>query len=254
MIIDAVCVNHMGRIRCNNEDNFFFDGKVLLPDNQGLGQTLVMRKEASEPVCVAVFDGMGGEQYGEEASFIAGNTLRKKLVFEDGCAPERFLAELCTEANQEICNFAKNKHVRCTGSTAAVLYAFEDRLWVCNLGDSRVYAMSEGNLVQWSVDHTDGAYLQKNGIKKKPSLTQHLGILPEEMMIEPFVDSRFPLPDEKYLLCSDGLTDMVDSFAIEAVLQEKTELKVIAEKLLKMALDNGGRDNITIILCQIKDV
>ena len=254
MMIEAVCVNHMGKVRCNNEDNFFFDGTVLPTDNRGLPQALTMRRDTASPVCVAVFDGMGGEQFGEEASYIAGNTFRKRILSEDGREPERFLTGVCLEANKLICDFAKEKHVRCTGSTVAVLYAFEDRLWMCNLGDSRVYALSEGNLVQWSVDHTDGSYLQRNGIKKKPVLTQHLGIRPEEMVIEPFVDSRYPLPGEKYLLCSDGLTDMVDERTLEAVLQEKTELRECAEKLLKLALEQGGRDNITIILCQFKDV
>lgn len=254
MIIEAVCISHMGNVRCNNEDNLFFHGKVLATDNQGLSEVLEMRVDADTPVCVAVFDGMGGEQYGEEASFIAGDTLRKRMVLEEGRVPEIFLTKVLLEANQIICDFAKEKRARCVGSTAAMLYAFEDKLWVCNLGDSRVYALSEGELVQWSVDHTDGAYLQKNGIRKKPSLTQHLGIAPEEMMIEPFVDSRFPRADEKYLLCSDGLTDMVEHHVLEAVLKEKVELKQTAQKLLQLALDNGGRDNITMILCRIKDV
>lgn len=254
MIVESVCVSHMGNIRCNNEDNLYFQGTVLATDNKGLTEMLEMRVETSKPVCVAVFDGMGGEQYGEEASFIAADTLRKRIIVEEGRAPEIFLNKVLVEANQIICDFAKEKHARCVGSTAAMLYAFEDRLWVCNLGDSRVYALSEGELVQWSVDHTDGAYLQRNNIHKKPSLTQHLGIEPEEMLIEPFVDSRYPRADEKYLLCSDGLTDMVDSRTLEAVLKERTDLKSTAQKLLQLALENGGRDNITIILCQLKDV
>ena len=254
MIFEAVCMNHMGKVRSNNEDNFFFNGMVLFPDNQGLNRILTMSRETSVPVCVAVFDGMGGEEFGEEASYIAGNLLRERLPREDGSEPENFLTRLCLDANKQVCDFAKEKHVRCTGSTVAALYAFEDRLWICNLGDSRVYALSEGNLIQWSVDHTDGAYLQQNGINKKPALTQHLGIPTEEMMIEPFVDSRYPLPGEKYLLCSDGLTDMVDEKTIEAVLQEKIELEQCAGKLMELALNQGGRDNITLIVCRMTDV
>lgn len=253
MMIEAVCMNHKGKVRCNNEDNLFFDGKVLEPDNQGLNLLLTMKKDTSAPVCVAVFDGMGGEAYGERASNLAGNLFRKRVPLDDGSEPEHFLTQLCLEANDLVCAFAKLNRVRHTGTTAAVLYAFRDRVWVCNVGDSRVYVLKEDKLVQWSVDHTDGFYLQQNGIRKKPSLTQYLGIPTEEMMIEPFVDSREAVPGEKYLLCSDGLTDMVDEKTMEALLREETDLAKCAEKLMEVALNQGGKDNITLILCRVSD-
>lgn len=254
MIFEAVCVSHMGRVRFNNEDNFLFDQVVLPVNNRGLSETLTLKSNMETPVCVGVFDGMGGEKYGEDASYIAGVTFRESMKNASGQRPETLLSGACMEANQLICNLTKKRHVRCIGATVAVLYVCEDRVWICNLGDSRIYSLNEAGLSQLSVDHTDAAYLKSRGINKKPSLTQHLGIEPEEMLIEPFVDSREFRVGEKYLLCSDGLTDMVEERVMADILRESDDLKYCAEKLLKLALDNGGRDNTTVILCQIKEI
>lgn len=257
MIIEAACVGNMGKVRGNNEDNFYFRGQWMEPEENGLEDILLLRESAEKPVCVAVFDGMGGEQRGEEASYFAAVTLSEMVKKEAQSKDEvtDWLNVFCKEANRRICQRMDETGVKRMGSTAAILYAYEDRLWMCNIGDSRVYGLCEGNLLQWSVDHTDAAFLQTSGIqKRKPCLTQHLGIRPQEMVIEPFVDSRLPRAEEKYLLCSDGLTDMVTTEEIEYILKKKTDVKNCAGELMELALARGGRDNITIIVCKISDV
>lgn len=254
MLFEAICVNHMGRVRFNNEDNFLFNKTVLPIKNRGLDEPLAFSEDMINTICVGVFDGMGGAEYGEEASYLAAVSFRDKIFIEPLTEnPEELLVEICTDANQLICNLTKQKRVSCIGTTVAVLYVHDRKIWICNLGDSRIYVLKENGLQQVSVDHTDAAYIRSRGIKKKPQLTQHLGIEPNEMLIEPFIDKYDAQNGDKYLLCSDGLTDMVEESVIESILREGDNLQISAQKLLRLALDNGGKDNTTIILCQIKE-
>lgn len=255
MKIEAVCVSHKGRVCSNNEDNFYFHGEWMTATEEGTEGILTLRKKTNKPVCLAVFDGMGGESNGEEASHIAAETSATRMrdieTDLEKDEVEEFLKGHCLQANQRICEVAQEKGLSRMGSTAAMLYVWEKDIWMCNIGDSRVYQFTNGKLKQWSVDHTDAAYLQAQNIQgRKPRLTQHLGILPDEMLIEPFVDHKQVEHNDIYLLCSDGLTDMVTEEEIEEILRENADLTAYVQQLLDMALDRGGRDNITIIICK----
>ena len=95
-------------------------------------------------------------------------------------------------------------------------------------------------------------FLQKYGItNRKPGLTQFLGISEEEFQVEPYVRYFSPRNQEQYLMCSDGLTDMVAEDEIRKILSEKITVKEKVQNLLTLALDKGGRDNITMILCEV---
>lgn len=94
--------------------------------------------------------------------------------------------------------------------------------------------------------------MKANGItNRKPYLTQFLGIDPEELRIEPFIQSGYYQAGDRYLLCSDGLTDMVDQDVIGEVLIQHEYPEDCAENLKKLALENGGRDNITVIVIDV---
>ena len=86
--------------------------------------------------------------------------------------------------------------------------------------------------------------------KKKYKLTQHLGIFPEEMEIEPYIVPGQSKPNDRYLICSDGLTDMVSKNDIESVLSCNL-LRDAVKQLMQNALDNGGKDNITMICIEV---
>ena len=249
-ILDAACLCNTGKIRKNNEDNFFFDGRCLEADNNGLKHPVTITKTLRRELCVAIFDGMGGENFGEIAAFTAAdcmqNTTRK---LKDYFIPERkFLNGMCLKINDAV--VAKQQEL-CTermGSTMVALYFSHGYVYVCNLGDSRAYRLRDGEFLQLSEDHVEKREGQP---RKKARLTQHLGIDPEDFLIEPYISKGELERGEQYLLCSDGLTDMLTSFEIEEILRNTATAEECAQKLVDAALDKGGRDNVTVIICRI---
>ena len=140
------------------------------------------------------------------------------------------------------------------GCTAAMLMFFENHVYLSNLGDSPIFRFRGGKLEQISVDHTDAEMLKKQGItKRKPHLTQCVGISPEEMTLQPYYYEERTKIGDRYLICSDGLTDMVSKEEIAKTLFEMKEIEQCAEVLIQKALDGGGRDNITVLLVDIVD-
>ena len=136
------------------------------------------------------------------------------------------------------------------GSTLAGLLFSGNVAWAFNLGDSRIYQLHDQKLTQLSVDHVDSRPLSGNR-KAKPSLTQHLGISEEEFLVEPSMISCTLVPGDTFLLCSDGLTDMLSDEEISEILVDHSSLSSQVERLIDFALERGGRDNITIILCTV---
>lgn len=249
--IKAVCVCHKGKVRTNNEDNFYFNGLILPEENNGLSNLLSADFSLKEWACFGVFDGMGGEAYGETAACIAANII-KEYVDNKKTEKNDLLSALIL-ANQKICDEAKRRCAALMGTTAVVLGFNVQMLYLLNIGDSKAFICRNGLLRQISVDHTDQKLLALQGVtKRKPRLTQHLGIEPEEMVIEPYTAEIPMRQGDYYLLCSDGLTDMVPEDEIQAIISKEILLKDKILLLLQKALDNGGRDNITIILCFIE--
>ena len=123
---------------------------------------------------------------------------------------------------------------------------------IANIGDSKIYLIRNYGLTQLSVDHTDKVLLdQKRITKRKPQLTQHLGIPSSEMIIEPYTKIIKLQSADRFLLCSDGLSDMVPITKIQEIVSRPLSPIEVVQLLTKMAMQNGGRDNITIILCDI---
>ena len=122
--------------------------------------------------------------------------------------------------------------------------------------------MRAGVFRQVSRDHTSAQTLIDAGILTREEaehhisrhqLSQYLGIFPEEMVIQPFIETVVLSPGDRMLLCSDGLTDGLDNSAIEGILQKNQSPVLAIEYLYENALDNGAKDNITIILVQVGD-
>lgn len=249
LTIKAACSCHQGKIRLNNEDNFFFDGVILNQDNSGLEKVLSLEKCLCEPIYFGVYDGMGGEAFGEEASYLAAETL---LSYAMASGTSIDLFEVIQDANQKVCYAARNHNMRVMGSTAVLLKISQDSATMINLGDSKAFLFRGDHLEQISVDHTDQALLKQCGIlNRKPKLTQHLGIEPSEMIIEPYattIDIQF---HDHFLLCSDGLTDMISIKRIEEILRHSHSPEKTVDALIKEALTNGGNDNITVIICEV---
>ena len=199
---------------------------------------------------MAVFDGMGGESCGEIAAFLASEEFGKfynanKRMLRD--MPEDFIDDVCEKMNQAVCRYGTEHHIWSMGSTMAMLLFTPESMFACNLGDSRIYLMDGGKLQQISTDHVFGG----TAVGKAP-FTQYLG-LPEELQrLEPSVTEIEHKEGYRYLLCSDGVTDMLSDSEIEAILSQDMEIPEIVNDLLKNALHKGGRDNVTIVLCEVQ--
>lgn len=245
--LEAACACDMGKVRKNNEDNFYFDGRCLEEQNEGLRHPVTMRKSLRSECFAAVFDGMGGENFGEAASYAAARCMQDSARrFSDFFIPERtFLERLCRKLNDAVVAEARERCTARMGSTMAALYFSHGWVYVCNLGDSRAYRLRDGEFMQLSVDH-----VEKRGDKKAP-LTQHLGIDPEDFLIEPHIAKGELARGDRYLLCSDGLTDMLTNLEIAELLSRGENAETCAKTLTDAALERGGRDNVTVIVCEI---
>ena len=119
--------------------------------------------------------------------------------------------------------------------------------YICNLGDSRIYQLSGTDFSQISRDHV----LKSYRFGKAP-LTQFLGVEETEMKLEPSIGTLPYLDGDRYLLCTDGVTDMLSDKEIKEILQMEGTVRDLVQTLLEKVLEKGARDNTTIILCEVK--
>lgn len=255
--LKAACSCSIGRIRKNNEDNLYFHGLILPEENYGLEKTLYAEYMISKRQCIfGVFDGMGGEADGQIASYLAAGILQReyeRMKFSPLSVQKNF-EDLINSMNEAVYKNAESRFNR-MGCTAAMLCFADERVYICNIGDSRIYRLHRHEMTQISEDHTDAGFLMSQGItKRKPHLTQCIGISPEEMQIQPYVAYEKICANDRYLICSDGLTDMVVLGDIQRILQETEDLTECTELLIKKALKGGGRDNVTVIVVQVENV
>ena len=159
----------------------------------------------------------------------------------------RFLF-LLTEKTADISESAEliEAHLGLDSLNYRLLLLGREKVGVANLGDSRIYLVDASGIRQLSQDHVMPA-----PAGHKPPLLQYLGIPEHEMRLEPNIIERPAAQGETYLMCSDGLTDMVPVDKIESTIRGAFSLPQAAQQLLDRALGAGGRDNITLVLCQI---
>ncbi len=237
------CLSHIGNVRSVNQDNFICDGHYVESDGTTIEFPMCGIKTSKETSVFGIFDGMGGEECGEIASYIAAKCAASFLVGKNALAD---LSQFCHKANSDICGYAEENGISSMGTTAAMLAFTNKHVVLCNIGDSKIFRFSDGILEQISKDHVA---ISAFGVK--PPLSQNLGIPPSELLIDPYL-AQGPYNDgDVYLICSDGLTDMVSVEEITEVLISKTIEEAITS-LLDKALENGGKDNTTIILCKIE--
>ena len=250
-VLEAACACSVGKIRSNNEDNFFFDGRCLEEINTGLRHPVTATLPLRREICLAVFDGMGGENYGESASFAAASCLQKQTRrLRDYFIPERrFLQECCQKLNEAVLARSRELCTERMGSTLVSLFFSHGSVYVCNLGDSRAYRLRDGELLQLSEDHVERRAGEPDG--RKAPLTQHLGVDPEYMLLEPHIAKGELRQGDQYLLCSDGLTDMLSNLEIDMILTDTATAQECAGRLVEAALEKGGRDNVTVIVCRV---
>jgi PPM family protein phosphatase len=207
----------------------------------------------------AVADGVGGAQAGEVASRLAVEVLAKGLPEGSGSIEERLLARV-EEANVRIAELAQADQRRAGMSTTLTLaYVGEDELSVVHVGDSRLYRLRDGAFERLTDDHTLVDELVRSGKLTQQEADQHpqRSIITRALGSEGIeADSRtWPARDgDVYLLCSDGLTGMVDEARVGELLAGAPSLSAAGRALIDAANDAGGRDNITVVLFRLEEV
>ena len=250
---------NVGKVRQANEDNFYVDSAgIRISENEAGSRNI----ELNETRVFAVCDGMGGEAYGEEASRIVASTLLEmisEVKASETAELDKVMEKFVQAANDRICEMRLEKRCGISGSTLAMLCMCEKNVFTYNLGDSKVFRFSEGKLTQISEDQTVAARKVKANIyteeeARKSSdffkLTAFVGMDDRGVGIRPLSYAPIPLTTQKFLLCSDGLTDMCENEEIAEVL-EGTELNK-AEVLVERAMQHGGEDNITCIVVELQ--
>ncbi len=234
-----------GRARENNEDSVAFDDVTQV---------------------AVLADGMGGYNAGEIASGMATAFIKSEMsrwLSEAGKQAKtkeiRRALEICVDnANRSIFNAANsNSQYQGMGTTLVVAVFQESRLMLGHIGDSRCYRLRSGSFEQITKDHSllqeqlDAGLLtmeQAATSTYKNLVTRALGV-DDTVLLE--LNEYEVEPGDLYVLCSDGLSDMVDDVEIASIVERDLTLEQKADELIAVANGHGGRDNISVLLAQV---
>lgn len=244
-------ITDTGRVREHNEDAIGSDADVGL---------------------MVLADGMGGYNAGEVASGIAVQTITE-LAREGAAREERhdvdpttgwmrqtiILRDAVARANKVIFQTAQSQsHCEGMGTTLVAAMFYDNRVSIAHVGDSRAYRVRGDRLERLTMDHSllqelvdRGFYSQEEAQRStnRNYVTRALGV---ESTVEVEVQEFEVLPGDVYLLCSDGLPDMVEDDDIHLTIRTfNASLDVVGQQLVKLSNDHGGRDNVSIMLAQV---
>jgi protein phosphatase len=239
--MEVTSQTHEGMVRDHNEDSFLVDEELGL---------------------YVVCDGMGGHRAGDVASKLAVETVRDRLrqSLKGRHASEAdLLAEVTSAielANAEIRNAAaKNPDQKGMGTTIVMILARGDKAILAHVGDSRAYRWRAAEFAKMTQDHSllqeqVGAGVLTN---KEARFSHNRNLVTRALGVEPRVDVEAQQidirPGDIYLLCSDGLNTMVDDIDIYHTVREVgANLPLAGRCLMEIANDNGGHDNVTLVL------
>jgi PPM family protein phosphatase len=211
----------------------------------------------AEPPLFAVADGMGGAQAGELASSLAAAALKDSQ--EPGGGGQERVDELIQQANRRVYERqSQDAAVSGMGTTMTVALVEDGRVAIGHVGDSRAYLIRGGSLEQLTEDHSLVAELVRSGKLSPEEAEGHpqRSVITRALGTDPDVDvDTFSVetePGDLFLICSDGLTSMVDDETILAeVARNRDDLKGAAKALVRAANRGGGEDNITVVFFEI---
>lgn len=240
---------NQGLVRKNNEDAFIC--QTIWDDNHIL--------------CAAI-DGLGGYEGGEIASEIVRAGIIKHLEDFASVKPGQLLKDAMIDVNNEIESQHKVRpkasQMGCVASVA--LFDLEkDIVYVAHCGDSRIYEYANGVLKKLTHDHSLVGYREETGEMtedaamhhpKRNVIDRYLGEQHLQFNVEDYIEvSAFPISGEaQYLFCSDGLTDLITSKQIVEVLNSSDSVEKKAQELIAGANSAGGKDNVTVVLVDLK--
>ncbi len=238
-----------GLVRKNNEDNFWCANQYLPCVNTGTDELFKGAAQIKDSPVYAIFDGMGGEECGEVASFLVAegfDQMQGKWSSVTDSKSEDFIQAMCQDLNDKVCSYACENQVGTMGSTAVFLLFHDQSVFAANVGDSRIYLLKDHKLEQLSKDH-----VLESQFFHQSLLTQFLGVPREEALLSPCIREVKIFEGEQFLLCSDGLTDMFTDQELEEILNQENSPEEKVTYLEQETMKRGAWDNTTIIICQI---
>lgn len=233
----AVFRTHIGNVRASNQDAL-----VIQQGEYGL---------------YGVADGMGGHKAGDVASQLASATIREKL--SDAAPSEKLLRLGIEEANRRIFEAQMgNPDYDGMGTTVTVIWEDKERVLLGHVGDSRCYRLRGEEIDQLSQDHSMVAELVREGVLTPEEAAHHpyRNIITRAVgtsdTVEVDVLSLSKAKGDKYLLCSDGLYEYLPDDEMRALLTTLS-LDQAADQMLALALERGGKDNISLVLAEVDE-
>jgi len=235
-------LSDIGKVRRDNEDSFY------------------MAEENDKVKIYLIADGIGGQNHGKLASMMTiHNMVSYAREYIEQYNKKELLENAVKYTNNEIINFAqKYEDFGGMGSTLVALLSDESKSYITHAGDSRCYMIRNGFISQITVDNSYVEYLLQKGVisaeeaknhPQKNLITKAIGM---ENDIEIELDEIETNSGDIFLLCSDGLTSMLsDETILHIILNRKGNMQECADELVKAAKENGGHDNITVILVEV---
>ncbi|MGI6664103.1 MAG: Stp1/IreP family PP2C-type Ser/Thr phosphatase [Christensenellaceae bacterium] len=234
--MDVFSMTHRGIIRSENQDHIFLSGEET-------------------PYYAIVADGMGGHVGGQVASAKAVSHVCQELQGKDiSYLNEEKLKALVEEAGQEVWHMAeRSEALKDMGTTLTMVVVQDGSLLISHVGDTRAYLLRDGVLTQLTKDHSYVQYLVDKGLLTQEEAARHpyRNMIMRALGMEEVEADAFTVPFAKgdnLLLCSDGLSGYVTDEEIEKILLDKKTAQEKTEALVDLALDRGGRDNISVIV------
>lgn len=208
------------------------------------------------PNLFIVADGMGGHNAGDFASKVTVETIVQEIADSGEENPVRALEAAIQKANHVIRKTASEyAALEGMGTTVVASVCLEGRLEVANVGDSRLYVINE-EIRQITVDHSLVEEMVRIGGIAREEARNHpdKNIITRAVGVSNMVETDFFTVDlkagDKILMCSDGLTNMLEDEAIREIVRGEQDIEKKAQALVKAANDNGGKDNISVILIE----
>jgi protein phosphatase len=240
LYVYGVC--DIGLKKPNNED------MILLNDEMFRDGSRRKEFDAGKRIVIAIADGIGGLDKGEAASEMALSRLKELLEKIPDDLNSQELKEVFDVYTQETHHLMSER----MGSTIVGLFVYRNRVFRFHAGDSRIYLLRDGGLRRLTIDHS---LKESGGNPNAPSniITNALGGADNAFIEFEEVEQPF-LNNDIYLLSSDGLHDLVPPDVIsDTLIQPRTEEGEAAEKLLTLAKENGGKDNISIVTIKVQE-
>jgi protein phosphatase len=251
-MLQYACISDKGAIRAHNEDAFIFRTFDKNPEGFDID---------TYGSLFTIADGLGGHNAGEIASNMACHALLKYYSRTDVSEETMWdhLKSLYYQINENVLlQSMKVSDFNGMGTTLTTLIIRKQKAWIAHVGDSRVYLIRKNEMDQVTQDHTEiqsmveqGLYTQEeaNKCSERNVLNQAIGV---DNRLRVFTWAELIQPDDLFLLCSDGLYDMLSEKDIFSIIQSQSgHLQSACRDLVRKAKLAGGADNITIILVQL---